>query len=388
MPKLMRITTAAMALKHLLKGQPAFMRQQGWEVVLVSADGPEKKEVELREGCRYEVVNMRRDIAPLADLQHLWQLVQLMRRERPQIVHTHTPKAGLLGMLAAWYTGVPVRLHTIAGLRYMTATGWQRQLLIAMEKLTYRMATQVYANSRGIYQYVQAARLLPASKLDIIGHGSSNGIDTRLFDRSAISAERLAAARRQLDYREGIFYTLVVGRIVRDKGIEDILAAFEQLYSRHPQVRLVLIGAYEPHLDPIGEAAQRVLQTHPGIIQLPWSPDVAAFMATAQLLLHASYREGLPNVLLEAASLGCPIICSRIPGNTDVVTDESAGGLFDVKSPAQLVLVWEQCIVEVAATAAKAERLQQYVRTHFDRQQLHMALHQAYLAHLAAATQP
>ena len=162
--KLIRITTVPMALKVLLRGQMKYMREQGVEVLMVSADGPELEDVKNYEQCRHVLVHMTRAITPVQDLRSLWQLYRLFKKEKPDIVHSHTPKAGLLAMLAGRMAGVKIRIHTIAGLRFVTATGMSRKVMIAMEKLTGRMATQVWPNSQSLYDYVVDNKLVDPKK--------------------------------------------------------------------------------------------------------------------------------------------------------------------------------------------------------------------------------
>src|SRR5688572_9566085 len=175
--KLIRITTVPIALKYLLAGQMRFLSQHGFNVIMASADGEGRQDTIQQEGCEHHIIPMTRKITPFADLGSLWKLYRFFKKERPDIVHSHTPKAGLLAMLAARYAGVPIRVHTIAGLRFMTAKGGTRKLLVAMEKLTARAATHVWPNSFSLLEYIQKNKLVDQKELDVIGSGSSNGID-------------------------------------------------------------------------------------------------------------------------------------------------------------------------------------------------------------------
>src|SRR5690554_6813774 len=178
MPKLIRITTVPVSLKTLLKGQHQYMSQNGFEVIGVSSSGKELKEVEKEEGIRTHVINMTRKITPLQDLKALFQLIRFLRKEKPDIVHTHTPKAGLLGMMAAKIAGVPHRLHTVAGMPLTVATGFKRRLLNFIEKLTYTCATKVYPNSERLKKIIINNNFTSEKKLKVIGYGSSIGIVT------------------------------------------------------------------------------------------------------------------------------------------------------------------------------------------------------------------
>lgn len=170
-PKLIRITTVPLSLKVLLKGQHRFMSQNNFEVIGVSSSGEQLYEVEKEEGIRVEVLEMTRTISPVKDLKAFYQFYKWCKKEKPVMVHSHTPKAGIVGMLGAKLAGVPIRLHTVAGLPLMEATGTKRKVLDFVEKVTYASATKVYPNSKGLYDFIVANRLTSPSKLKMIGGG-------------------------------------------------------------------------------------------------------------------------------------------------------------------------------------------------------------------------
>jgi hypothetical protein len=181
MPKLIRITTAPISLKVLLAGQMRYMNANGFDVVMVSSDGPELADVLRNEQCRHMIIPMTRKMTPFADVRSLWLLYRFFKKEKPDIVHSHTPKGGLLAMLAAKFAGVKIRVHTIAGLRFMTSKGMTRKVLVFMEKLTGRAATHVWPNSFSLLDYIIENKLVTPSKLEVISKGSSNGINLGRF---------------------------------------------------------------------------------------------------------------------------------------------------------------------------------------------------------------
>lgn len=344
--------------------------------MLCSADGPEVKAVEDYEGCHHSVIPFTRAITPVQDLRCLWQLVQFMRRYTPDIVHTHTPKAGLLGMVAARLTGIKVRVHTVAGLPYMTAGGKKRRLLIMMEKITYWAAAHVWPNSQGLYKEIVDQGLCPASKLDIISHGSTNGIDLQQFSSDAISATIDRKIKKDIGYRPDCRYLIVIGRLVRDKGILELLEAFEQLHKALPDVRLLLLGPLEEErAEEIlpGDAVRR-LKEHPAITHVPWTDEVAVYLRLADLLIHPSHREGFPNVLLQAGAMNCPIICSQIAGNVDIVTHEKTGLTFPAGDAVALLDRMEYALQHHAEMSRMADTLRQQVQQRYDREVIHRCL--------------
>src|SRR5688572_2841205 len=319
MPKLIRITTAPISLKVLLAGQMRFMNENGFDVLMVSSEGPQLSDVLRNEQCRHEVIPMTRMMTPFKDVQCLWQLYRLFKREKPDIVHSHTPKAGLLAMMAAKFAGVKIRVHTIAGLRFMTSKGTTRKVLVAMEKLTAKSATHVWPNSNSLLEYIREHKLAKPSKLEVISKGSSNGINLDRFSASALKEEKLNEIKKLINYDEKLIYFLSVGRIVHDKGIEELLCAFIEVYKKNDRVRMIFVGSFEDEVDPVSDEAKEIMRTHPGVIQAGWNDAVEYFMHLSYALVHPSHREGFPNVLLQAGALYCPVICSRIEGNVDIV---------------------------------------------------------------------
>ncbi|MEP2294676.1 glycosyltransferase family 4 protein, partial [Algoriphagus sp.] len=331
MPKLIRITTVPISLKLLLAGQMKFMREQGWDVLMVSADGRELPQVVKAEGVRHEVIPFTRKITPFQDLKCLWLLYQLFKSEQPDIVHTHTPKAGLLGMIASKLAGVKVRIHTLAGIPYMAAEGGKKSLLENMEKLTYSYATHVWPNSNGLKNFVVENELCASEKLTVIGKGSSNGVDLEKFNRGVLKENHLVAATMRILPGEEDFIILSVGRLVKDKGIQELVDAFlgSKIVSKS---KLVLLGSFEQELNPLSPETIKIINDHPRIVQIDWSDHVAHYLALADVLVHPSHREGFPNVLLEAGAMHLPVICSDIIGNTDVITQQKTGLIFPVKN--------------------------------------------------------
>jgi glycosyltransferase involved in cell wall biosynthesis len=369
-----------MSLHLLLTGQPRYLRERGVEVVMVSADGPELPAVRANEGCRHVIVPFTRAITPLQDLRCLWQLIRLMWRLRPDIVHTHTPKAGLLGMLAARLTGVPVRIHTIGGLPFMTARGNRRRLLMAMERLTYWGAQHVWPNSPSLLAYIRELRLCPERKLAMIGAGSTNGIDLTRFSPGAVSEQRRIAARAEIDHAADCTYLLAIGRVVRDKGIPELVRAFAQLHADQPSLRLVLVGPLEKEraAEALPPETLDMIESHPAIRHVPWTEDVPAFLAAADVLVHASHREGFPNVLLQAGAMECPIVCSVIPGNVDIVTNGATGLTFPVGDEAALRAALQATLADPAAARDRAMRLRQEIVQRYDRRVIHRLLLERY----------
>lgn len=383
MPKLIRVTTAPLSLNVLLPGQMGYMAKNGFDVLMVSSDGPELEKVLQREGCRHHIIPMTRQMTPLSDLRCLWHMYRLFKKEKPDIVHSHTPKAGLLAMLAAKFAGVKIRIHTVAGLRFVTTKGFGRKVLIAMEKLTGKAATHVWPNSFSLSKYMIENNLADAKKVEVIGQGSSNGINLARYSVSALKEDRIEQIKKQIQYDPSLIYFLSVGRIVHDKGMDELLTAFVKLYQQHKNTRLVLVGAFEDYVDPVSENARHLIQTHPGVIMAGWSDSVEYFMYLSFALIHPSHREGFPNVLLQAGAMKCPIICSRIEGNIDIVEHEKTGLLFEVKDPEMLFQQMQYALENPSILNQYTTLLRQRIEQHFDQPVLHSLLQKRYMELLA-----
>jgi glycosyltransferase involved in cell wall biosynthesis len=384
MHKIIRITTAPISLNVLLPGQMKYMKEQGFEVVMVSSDGPELKKVIEKEGCRHHIIPMTRRMSPFRDLKCLWLLYQFIKKEKPSIVHTHTPKAGLLGMLAAKLAGVNIRIHTVAGLRYVTTKGLSRRIMMMMEKLTSKAASHVWPNSHSLYQFMIDYKLANKKKLAVIGNGSSNGINLTRYSVEALDADRLSAIKTKINYNEKLVYFLSVGRIVNDKGMDELVQAFEKLYATNSSVRLILVGAFEDEVDPVSADTKKILSTHPGIQMVGWSNEVEYYMRLAYALVHPSHREGFPNVLLQAGAMQCPIICSRIPGNIDIVEHTHTGLLFTVKDVEDLYQMLQYSLQNPTAINQMACNQLHRIRQYFHQPIVHSFLHQRYIALLSS----
>ena len=340
MKKLIRITTVPLSLKVLLKGQLRFMASNGFDVKGVSSEGEELKEVRENEGIVMKAINMSRKITPFQDLKSLWEMWNFLRKEKPQIVHTHTPKAGIIGMLAARLAGVPHRLHTVAGLPLMEATGIKRKILNFVEKLTYSSATRVYPNSKGLYDFILQNNFTQSNKLKIIGNGSSNGINTTLFSPDQVTETERVTLREKLNIQPDDFVFVFVGRIVSDKGINELIKAFSELQTAENNestgIKLLLVGGLESDLDPLNPETLAEINQNKDIISVGFQQDVRPFFAISDVLAFPSYREGFPNVVMQAGAMELPSIVSDINGCNEIIVEGENGLIIPSKNVEKL----------------------------------------------------
>jgi glycosyltransferase involved in cell wall biosynthesis len=305
------------------------MKEQGFEVLMISSEGKEWKEIAEGEECKYQIVPLTRRITPIIDLICLIRLIRIFKKERPSIVHTHTPKAGLLGMLAAKITGVEMRIHTIAGLPLMVETGLKKFILQITEKITSWSATEVWPNSYSMKEYMLGEKLVRKEKVKIIGKGSTNGIDISRFSKKNLKSEILLKVGESIRFSKIATRLLFIGRMVKDKGIEELIEVFGKIEKTY-NIQLILIGPYEIDLDPISEEARNVIKHNENIQHISWSDNVEYYMSIADIFIFPSHREGFPNVLLQAGAMDLPIVCSDIPGNIDIIKEAETGKLFKV----------------------------------------------------------
>lgn len=383
-PKLIRITTVPISLEKLLEGQLSYMEHY-FDVTAVSANAASLQKLAASQGIKAFPLEMTRKITPLQDLKAVYKLYRFLKKEQPHIVHSHTPKAGIVGMLAARLARVPVRLHTVAGLPLMEAKGIKRSILNAVEKLTYACTTKVYPNSKGLYHFIVEQQFTSPNKLAIIGNGSSNGIDTQYFDPQLFSETLKIETKQQLDIPEDAFVFVFVGRLVSDKGINELITAFTQLYQEYTTLNthtkppyLLLVGPLETALDPLLPATLTAIEQHKHIITTGYQQDVRPYFAIANALTFPSYREGFPNVVLQAGAMGLPAIVSNINGCNEIIRHDVNGYIVPVKTVAPLLAAMRSLLNDSAITKKLGATARQSIVTTYKREEIWDALLKEY----------
>lgn len=359
------------------------MTQNGLQVIGISSPGPELDEVHHDEGIPVIALEMTRTISPLKDLKALWQFYRLCKKEQPAMVHSHTPKAGIVGMLGARLAGVPIRLHTVAGLPLMETRGAKRTILEAVEKLTYACATRVHPNSRGLYDFILRHQLTTPKKLKVIASGSSNGIDTTFFAPEEVTAEHRAALREHLGIAKDDFVFIFVGRLVGDKGINELVEAFCQLTSLSREgsgvsvtktPKLLLVGPLETELDPLLPETLKRISQHPGIISVGFQKDVRPYLAISDCLAFPSYREGFPNVVMQAGAMGLPAIVTDINGCNEIIVEGQNGTLVPPKNSRALGEAMERLVTAPGYHAALQSRAREMIQSRYEQSVVWAAL--------------
>ena len=367
--KLIRITTIPLSLEKLLESQLTFMSRH-YQVTAVAA---EKDRLE-KYGRNNEVntfwVAMTRAITPIQDLKAVWKLYNFFKREKPEIVHTHTPKAGIVGMLAAKMAGVPLRIHTVAGLPLMETTGTKRRILNFVEKSTYRLANRVFPNSRGLKEVILKEGFAKEDKLKVLGKGSSNGIDTSYFDPNQFDDIQKKNKRKALGIPQEDFAFIFIGRLVSEKGINELVEAFEKIQQKNTKVSLLLVGPFEKELDPLKETTFQAIQENEKIYTTGYQEDVRPYFAIADALTFPSYREGFPNVVMQAGAMNLPAIVTNINGCNEIIVEGVNGVIIPVKNTEALrkgmqLFVENKNYTDRLAANAREEICKYYERKEF-----------------------
>ena len=328
---LIRITTVPISLEKLLSGQLQFMSDY-YKVIAISSEKENLENLGNKIGVDTYYLDLTRQITPIKDLLALIKLFFYFKKNKPLIVHTHTPKAGTIGMMAAKLAGVPNRLHTVAGLPLLEIEGKKRTLLDFVEKITYRCATHVYPNSKGLKDIIIKNKYCNYNKLKVIANGSSNGIDTHYFNPEIFTQQQTISLKNELGIMPNDFVFIFVGRLVKDKGINELVNAFQKLHNKYNAIKLLLVGDYEADLDPLFPETLGAIATNNAILSTGFQYDVRPYFAVSDALVFPTYREGFPNVVMQAGAMGLPSIVTNINGCNEIIIESENGKIIPVKN--------------------------------------------------------
>lgn len=359
--KIIRACTAAKSL-YLIEEVLPKLKQQ-YNVLLLSSPGPGLNATCAKYGMKGFAINMERHISIFKDFMSLLRLIKLFRKEKPQMVHSITPKAGLLCMTAAWLARVPVRIHTFTGLIWPTATGYIRSILMTTDKLTCTFATHVIPEGEGVKNDLLTYGITK-KPLEVLGYGNVKGVNLKRFScRPEVMeiVERMKKASQKFTF-------LFVGRIVGDKGINELVAAYNRLNQEMPNSRLILLGAYEDRLDPLSEDTRWLIETHPNIefVGMKKDDELVAYYTAADCFVHPSYREGFPNVVLEAGAMGVPCIVTDINGSREIIKEGVNGVIIPSKDEQALYDAMLKMMTDNEARQHMADNARRMIAERFD----------------------
>ena len=352
-PKIIRACTVSMSVDFVTGILPEL--QKKYEVMLLSSPGSELDDTEREYGVRGIRVPMERHISVMHDIISLLRLIRVFRKEKPRMVHSMTPKAGLLCMMAAWLTRVPVRVHTFTGLVFPTAIGMKKRILMFTDWLTCACATHIIPEGEGVKKDL-LGHGITHKPIRVLGDGSVKGIDLKRFHgkRSGNRSEK--------------FIFLFVGRIVRDKGINELVEAFVQLNQKYADCRLVLVGSFEDNLDPISAKTRQMIKACPDIDVLgeKLGDELVDCYASADCYVFPSYREGFPNTVLEAGAMGLPCIVTDINGSREIIEEGRNGVIIPPRDASALYQAMERMLTDVEVHERMAANAREGVASRFD----------------------
>lgn len=313
---------------NFFKGQIRKLSED-FDITLISSPDKELEQIAHSENVKYTAISMKRDIALKDDVLSLLRFLWLFIWQRPDIIHCNTPKGSLLGLFTGYITRVPVRIYYVHGLRYEGTTGKKRKLLMALEKLNCFCATHIIAVSQGVKQKVQDK--LTRKIVSVIHHGSANGMPVEEFLTENYDG---AAIRESYGITKQDFVFGFVGRLVADKGINELVHAFNMLEQKN--VKLLLVGMYEHELDPLSQETQNIIKTNPNIIEVGFQKDVKKFLTIMDLFVSPSYREGFGLSVLEANLMKVPVLVTSITGYSEIVREGKNGFFVSPKDTLEL----------------------------------------------------
>jgi glycosyltransferase involved in cell wall biosynthesis len=355
------VATVAHVMTHpgsliFLRGQASFIQDRGFVIHAITSPGPELASFREKEGAVIHAVPMSRSITPLQDLVSLWQLCRVLRGVRPRIVHAHTPKGGLLGMLAAWICRTPIRIYHLRGLRYDTTSGLKRRILRQAERVTCMLAQRVISVSHSLRDMVVGEGVCPADKIKVLAHGSGNGVDAMgRFKPLGESARAETRARHHI--APDALVIGFVGRFVADKGVAELASAWKELRASEPRLHLMLAGDLD-EAHPIPVEVMEALRSDPRVHFTGFDPNMPLLYAAMDVVALPTYREGFPNVALEAAAMALPVVATSVLGCLDAVQDGVTGTLIPARDPMALAGALRRYLAdpELRATHGAAAR--------------------------------
>ncbi len=334
--KVLLVSTVPSTLWAFFRNLPAYAKQNHFEISVAASQGPELAYFQQQFGVTTHAINLTRKISPLADVQAVIQLSRIIKQAKYDIVHAHTPKAGLVGMLAAKLAGVRHRIYTIHGFPAETATGLTRKLLLLSERTAASTATSVLVVSDSLREQIRSMRVVDDRKVQMLGDGTACGVDLERFTRTPSIIEQASNKRASLGIEPDALVMGFVGRLVHDKGIDVAVSAFLKLSETRSDLHLLLLGDYEPDRGRVSQHTIEQIDSHPRIKHVPFDWDPIPYYAAMDVLVLPTLREGFPYALLEAAALEVPAVATRATGCVDAIVDGKTGFLVDIADVSSL----------------------------------------------------
>lgn len=371
-PKIIRACTVSLSV-GFVSGMLDDLKRQ-YDVVLLSSPGKEMDDAVAEHGVKAIAVPMQRHISIRHDIVSLWRIVRAFLREKPTMVHSMTPKAGLLCMVAAWMCRVPVRIHTFTGLVFPTSHGLKKKLLMLTDAITCRCATHIIPEGEGVKNDL-LSNGITRKPLQVLGYGNVMGIDVQRFSRRKEIEEAASEIRDN-----SVFTYLFVGRIVGDKGINELVSAFVRLNRTHPNTRLLLVGFFENELDPVSPEARRLIEE---CEQIEYAGEqkgdnLVAYYAASDCFVFPSYREGFPNTVIEAGAMDLPCIVTDINGSREIIEHGKNGIIIPVRDEQAIYQSMEQMLTDGQMRKGMTEKAREMIVSRYERGFVRQCLYDFY----------
>ena len=371
-PKIIRACTVSLSV-GFVSGMLDDLKRQ-YDVVLLSSPGKEMDDAVAEHGVKAIAVPMQRHISIRHDIVSLWRIVRAFLREKPTMVHSMTPKAGLLCMVAAWMCRVPVRIHTFTGLVFPTSHGLKKKLLMLTDAITCRCATHIIPEGEGVKNDL-LCNGITRKPLQVLGYGNVMGIDVQRFSRRKEIEEAASEIRDN-----SVFTYLFVGRIVGDKGINELVSAFVRLNRTHPNTRLLLVGFFENELDPVSPEARRLIEE---CEQIEYAGEqkgdnLVAYYAASDCFVFPSYREGFPNTVIEAGAMDLPCIVTDINGSREIIEHGKNGIIIPVRDEQAIYQSMEQMLTDGQMRKGMTEKAREMIVSRYERGFVRQCLYDFY----------
>lgn len=334
--RICRVVTVPLTFATLLRDQIRRVVDAGFELTLVSSPGAQLAEVARETAAGSYGLPMAREASPFADLTALRKLARYLRQERFDLVHSSTPKAGLLVALAGLQARIPIRLHTFTGQPWVELQGPMRWAAMTADRTVGRLDTHLYADSESQRRFLVAQGIVPESRIRVLGDGSIGGVDLRRFNRDTLQRES-PVNRPALGIDHHAIVIAFVGRVTRDKGIRELVTAFNRLASERADIHLLLVGPQEPERDPLPPDTQEEIATNRRIHSVGFTENPERYLAVADLFCLPSYREGFGTVAIEAGAMRLPSVVSRVTGLIDAIVEDETGLMVPPKQVDPLV---------------------------------------------------
>ncbi len=344
--KIIRVANVPGALSVILKGQLNYINSNtDFELIAVSTPGDELTNLSFQEGIRVKGLKMDRGISPFRDIMSIFHLYFFLIKEKPLIIHSHTPKAGLVSMIAGFFARVPVRIHTFTGLIFPAKRGLFRSILIFFDKVICYFSTNIYPEGAGVRMDLIEYGITNKN-LKVLANGNINGIDTNYFTPEKFDKKTKINLRSILKISPNEIVFLFVGRIVKDKGVEELVNAFLKINEKYDNVKLLIVGGFEDDINPVNNfTKQQIINSYNNnIIYVGLQKDVRPYFAIADVFILPSYREGFPNVVLQAGAMELPSIVTDINGCNEIIQDGLNGIIIQSQNEKDLFNAIEKYI--------------------------------------------